>query len=52
MTYAVESWTFPRDEDPEDEEMMDSAEFGKLENAQKWVWERLQEGYAVRLWPR
>ncbi len=52
VNYCVEAWTFPCEEDESEPEKAESAEFSTPEGAQHWVWERLQEGYAVRLWLR
>lgn len=52
ITYAVEAWTIPGDEEPCEEEMIHSHEFDNLEDAKHHAWDRLEEGYAVRMYRR
>lgn len=52
VTYAVEAWTTPGDEEPAELEMAASAEFANESAAKRWAWDRMGEGYAVRLWLR
>lgn len=52
MLFAVEAWTFPCEEDPREEQMEASAEFDNVEEASAWMWERAEEGFAVRLYRR
>lgn len=52
--YAVEAWTFPTegDEEPCEVEMVDSFESEDIEKAKIWTWNRMEEGFFVRLWER
>jgi hypothetical protein len=52
--FAVEAWTIPLegDEEPGLEEMVRAQEFAAEEDARRWAWERMEEGYFVRLWRR
>lgn len=52
ILYCVEAWSFPSDEEGGEEEMVYSSEFETKELAKIWVWDRLNEGYQVRLWLR
>lgn len=52
MVYAVEAWTIPEGEEPCEEWMIDSTEFEDKQEAMEWVWERLEEGYAIRMYRR
>jgi hypothetical protein len=49
--YAVEAWTTPSNlEEPHFEPWMaQSAEFADRSYALQWVWDRLEEGFAVRM---
>lgn len=50
--YRVEAWMIPGDEEPCEEEMISSAEFESLEDAQEWCFDRMEEGYQTRLYRR
>lgn len=54
MTYAVEAWTFRTDEGPSPapDECVAEEEFTDQQRAKDWAWDRLEEGFAVRLWRR
>ncbi len=52
MVYAMEAWTIPGDEEGTEEEIAEAQEFRTEEGAQEWAWERIEEGYAVRLYRR
>lgn len=52
ITYAVEAWTIPGDEEPAELEIVASAEFASESAARQWAWDRMNEGYAARLWLR
>ena len=52
VVFGVEAWTVSGDEEPCEEEMVESAEFEKQADAMYWAWNRMEEGYAVRLWRR
>ena len=52
MIFAVEAWTIPDGEETCELEMASSAEFPSEIEAQALAWERLEEGFAVRLWRR
>ncbi len=57
MKYAVQSVYVADDEEPLPEgvkvgDMEDEAEFFNIEAAQEWAWQRMEEGFGVRLWRR
>jgi hypothetical protein len=54
MTIEVQAWTFPTegDEEPCVEEMVESEEFTDEDEARRCAWQRLEEGYFVRIWRR
>jgi hypothetical protein len=52
MVYAVEAWTYPTDEEGGEHEMERSEEFHTEESAMRWAWDRLEEGFAVRMYRR
>lgn len=51
MVFGVEAWTIPDadDEEPCEKELVESEEFRSEEEATRWAWERLEEGYWVRM---
>ena len=56
MIIAVEAWQWA-DEDAEEPcptECVDQIEFPieLIENAKEWAWQRMEEGYVVRMWRR
>ncbi len=54
MLISVEAWTIndPNDEEPCDTEMVASEDFSDMEDARHWAWDRLEEGFYVRIWRR
>jgi hypothetical protein len=52
--FAVEAWTIPmeHDEEPCEAKLVRSVEVTSEEAARRWAWDRLEEGYFVRLWRR
>jgi hypothetical protein len=55
LVYAVEAWVIPQDDDEEpaaEQEMYRSGEFRGKAEAMRWAWERMEEGFFVRLWRR
>ncbi len=54
MIYAVEAWTFfdSDDEEPTDTEMVTDEYFEHHNDAKEWAWQKMQEGFYVRLWIR
>jgi hypothetical protein len=54
MAFAVEVWTvsLPDDEEPQRTEQVECREFQTSLEAHSFAWERLEEGYFVRLWRR
>jgi hypothetical protein len=52
MVFAVEAWTIPDSEEPCEEDMEESEEFESDEAARLWVWDRLEEGFQVRMYRR
>lgn len=52
MSYCIEAWTFPSDEEPCEEEMIDHAEIQSEEAAMQLAWEWMKAGFQARLWIR
>jgi hypothetical protein len=54
MTFAVEAWTIEGmdDEEPARTECADSKEFRDESAARTWAWDKMGEGFLVRLWRR
>lgn len=54
MVFAVEAWAIhrPDDEEPADNDVQDSAEFSDAEQAKQWAWDRMEEGFDVRMYRR
>lgn len=54
MVFAVEAWSLPTsdDEEPCEEEMIESREFESEGDAMRWAFARMEEGYSTRLWRR
>jgi hypothetical protein len=49
---ALEAWTVPTEGDEEYTplEMVEQAEFGIARNALDWAWEKMHQGFFVRLY--
>jgi hypothetical protein len=54
LLWALEAWTVPTDgdEEPCEQRMVSSEEFSDREDAERWAWERMEEGFFVRMWKR
>lgn len=54
MIFSVEAWTIPNDNDEEpcNEEMVACQDFANVPEAMIWAWDRLEEGFFVRMWRR
>lgn len=50
MTYRVEAWTFECEEDPGEPRLEISDTFEDIESAQRWTWERMEEGFQTRMY--
>lgn len=50
MIYRVEVWQFSSDEEPCEEEMINSHEFESQHEAMTWAWDRMEEGFQTRLY--
>ncbi len=54
VVYGVEVWTFPTegDEEPCVQEMIEFKDFDDEKDAMRWAWDRLEEGFYVRMFRR
>lgn len=52
MIYDVQVWEYPTDEEGGEHEMVESEQFDEQAEARYWAWERLEEGFAVRMYRR
>lgn len=50
MKYRVEVWAYPTDEEGGEHKLQESKEFAGMCQAMDWLWQRLEEGFAVRLY--
>lgn len=51
MVFACEAWAVASD-GGDLEELCESKEFADEEIAKNWLWDRVQEGYAILMWRR
>jgi hypothetical protein len=52
MIFGVEWWTFPCDEEGGEHEMEGNQDFTDMKEAMEFSWERMEEGFATRMWRR
>lgn len=54
MKYAIEVWTIPltNDEEPCEKDMVECKDFISQVAAGEYAWERLEEGFFVRMFRR